>query len=301
MLKKISFTKSFILSGAFLAIILFVSGCKDAKKNDVTGAHKFQISRDERMWMEKFFCEIMLEEDCIYTLWGTKPMTQITLFHFTDEEMQASIDQMTEEELANAHHRITPYDLPANWENWEKVASKYPTPKFLFFSKPREAGSHSQNIYFVNILQAALVIQENYAIFRQYMKSDFSSLEVIFDIRINESPFWNEVFHNSALLGILFGYGVQNSFCFKWKYGLEPNENMKLQEFQHTLHGRFVENSNDYSVPTINHFILPIFASFTAEGKDEVVEQYKREREEIKKNYKGKDFLDLTLERLTSD
>ena len=49
---------------------------------------------------------------------------------------------------------------------------------------------------------------------------------------------------------------------------------------------------------TFDKLPLPIFASFT-EGVDEVVEKYKKERDAIRGTYDEKDFLTLTLQKLT--
>ena len=50
--------------------------------------------------------------------------------------------------------------------------------------------------------------------------------------------------------------------------------------------------------PFFNNLTLPAFTSFFKE--DEVIEKYKKEREAIRAEYEGKNFLDYTLQKLTS-
>lgn len=108
-----------------------------------------EIASSDRLWLEKFFKDVMLEESAIYTLFGSKPMTSIPVYYFTEEEKEVIYSQMTEEELASAIY-VSDYDLPENLEKWESLQPLFPISKYLFFrivdEDPRFA-----DIYFVNI------------------------------------------------------------------------------------------------------------------------------------------------------
>jgi DNA-directed RNA polymerase subunit H (RpoH/RPB5) len=62
----------------------------------------------------------------------------------------------------------------------------------------------------------------------------------------------------------------------------------------------FSSDFRNFIKTSTQHFSVPFFASFSPEGEDEVIHKYEIERERIKKIYKDKDFLDLTIQKLTS-
>jgi len=143
------------------------------------------------------------------------------------------------------------------------------------------------------VTKVALVLQEHYDTFKAKTGLEFDPLRE--SLRIEQgSEFWDKAFDHPALLGILLGYGVKNSFCFLWKYGDLPERHQQLSE---SLLFQFSDKPIGGKA-TFDTLSLPIFASFS-QGEDEVIEKYKREREIIKAAYEDKDFLTLTLEKLT--
>ena len=271
-----------------LTIIFFFAGC-DKAPNDIPSQ---ALSTEERVWMEKFFKDVMLDESAIYTLFGSKPMTAITLSYRSDEEVNAFFDQMSEEEKATAVV-VNDYDLPQNWEKWGKIRSRFPMTRYLFFKKADPEDSKFATLYFVDILRVALILQEYHDIFKSETGIDFHPLQVVFEME-KGSPFWDQVFDNSVLVGLLYGFGLKNSYSFTWKYGELPET---CTGFCQALLSRSSDEPT-YGNATISHFRLPIFASFSEQ--DEVIEKYEKERGEIKQRYRGKDFLSLTLLKLTS-
>lgn len=270
-----------------LAIIFFFVGC-DKAANHIPLQ---ELNAEERAWMEKFFKDIMLEEGSIYTLFGSKPMTAIAINYHSDDEVQAIFDQMSEEEKATAV--IVDDDLPQNWEKWEKLRSRFSMNRYLFFKKTDPEDSKFATLYFVDIAKVALVLEEHYDIFKRETGMDFLPLQVVFEME-KGSVFWDQVFNNSTLVGLLYGFGLKNSYSFTWKYSKMPET---CTGFCQSLPSCFSDKST-YGDATISHFRLPIFASFSEQ--DEVIEKYKKERNEIKQRYRGNDFLSLTLQKLTS-
>lgn len=291
---KTSFFLKFVLYFFVLVLVLFSAGCE--KQQTKKELHN-DVSSIEKKWMEKFFRDMMLEESAIYTLWGSKPITVIVLHYFSEEEINAWVSQMTEEEKKELIISPETYDLPENWKKWEKIQSRFPMPKYLLFKRVRPDDKRFEDVYFINILQTALILNEHYDLFKKYIGRDFDPLQEVFNIENKDSFYWK---NDMLLHGILFGFGMKNSFCFEWKYRENAEYNPKVEDFLDSLEFSFEDDARNFLVPTINHFRLPPFASFSPKGKDEVIEKYKKERDEIKAAYKGKDFLELTLEKLTS-
>ena len=292
--------KIFKFFACFLAINFFFIA-PSYTKTETKKTKDWSIEPQEKKWLEKFFSDIMLQESGIYSLLGSKPLTMIVLDLTPEEKIREIVDQMSEEEKKEFISWDTHYDLPENWQKWEKISSRYPIRNYLLFKKSRKDDPLFEDIYFINIRETAFVIEENYDLFKRFIIDDFDPLEVVFEIGDERSTFWNTVVHNSTLLGILFGFGRKNSQCFDWKYWSLPENNEPMRSFTDSLRSTFSSNIKDFKTISIGHFGLPCFASFSPKGKDEVIKKYENERKMIQKHYKKKDFVIETLKKLTSE
>lgn len=189
---------------------------------------------------------------------------------------------------------IETYDLPENWEKWEQMRSRFPHHRYLFFKKTDHRDPKFAVLYFIDILKAALLIQEYYPLFKQELGEDFHPLEAVRQFE-KGSELWDKINDNALLFGLLAGFGLENSSTFKWKYS--NNYEHQNEPFYAGLQSTFSDTSFKRN-GSLSDLSLPIFASFS-EGKDPVVEKYRQERREIHKIYNGRDFLDLTLKKLT--
>lgn len=235
----------------------------------------------------------MFVESGIYTLWDSKPLTLIVIENYSDEEYQAFYDAMTEEEK-NKGFYLDDYDLPNTWEKWEQISDRFPMKKYKLFKTDLYQDDHCIFVFFVDILKTAITIQENYEAFRKVVDFDFNPLQVTLEIDHKNSIFWKKTIDHSYLWGLLFGYGKMNSYVFHWKHFDHPQT---CDAFCNLLSPSF-SNEEPHGVVKydINNFQIPSFMSF--EDNDEVVELYNLEKIKIQNQYKRKDFLDLTLQKL---
>ena len=259
---------------------------------------KLELTSEERIWMTKFFTEILLEQHAIYTLWGSKPISLIIIDEYTNEEVDAYYNSLSEEEKKNIVTLIDAvYDFPENWRKWEKISSRFPTKKFLFFKSNLHKDPRATFIYFVNILNTAFVIEDHYALFRKTVGFDFNPLEVVLEITNKDSKFWKKAINSALLSGILFGYGKKNALTFHWKHFDHPSNCANFLDSYKHRESNPLPSSQRKEFYSIQNFPIPSFISF--DDNDEVVEKYKKERAYIQEVYKDKDFLDVTLEKLT--
>jgi hypothetical protein len=269
---------------SLFALLLF-SSFEQVKANPST----YKFTADEKAWMEPFFRGIMLQNQAIYTLCGSKPMTMIPIE--AEDKDQSGCEYLSKDKK----NRIVFEDchLLQNWENWEKVKERFPINRYAFFKRTNPTDSKQVTIYFADLTKVALTLQENYTIFKRELGLDFDPLNESLSIE-NESEFWNKTLDSPALLGLLLGYGIKNAFCFQWKFCNLADTHTKLAE---SFLFRFSDKPQSGKA-NLDKLSLPIFASFS-EGEDEVIEKYKREREIIKTIYEDRDFLTLTLQKLT--
>lgn len=249
-------------------------------------------AKSDEKWMIAFFNELLFMENGVYTFLGSKPITRISLAHFTEEEKAEYIASLSKEELANSQ-LLSSYDLATHWEQWKKIKDQFPLKRYFLIEKEDE--DHMKYLYFVNIFQTAITIQENYQAFYSAVKKDFHPLEVTLEIEDTKSSFWNAIEDNAQLLGLLLGYGRVNSYAFHWK---NKEATPRITKFMENIENRKKDSEfvGDISFNTA-YFDLPSFISF--EMKDSKIEQYQKEREKIQKMYKGKNFLQYTLDILT--
>jgi hypothetical protein len=271
-----------------LSIFLFTLSCSKSPSSS-----KNSTTPDEKIWLEKFFKDLLLEESGIYTLWGTKPITAFEMCLYTPEELK----KIQEKSLRGTKQETVvfrDYNFPENWKKWEEISDRYNVQKYMLFKKDNPDDPKLPMIFFVNILEAALTIQNNYHLFRKEVGYDFDSLDEVFDIENPDSKFWEKVFNNSKLMGILYGFGIKNASCFHWKFRKRQKKN---PFFLKALHYRFSDTLLHPNLSSINLFSLPIFSSFSDD--DEILEKYKLEKKKIEKAYKNRDFVQVTLEKLT--
>ena len=272
---------------ALMSILMFYA-CSEVE-------HKNDLPIEEKIWMSRFFEHLLLDNHGIYVLCGSKPMVRFEMCLYTDKELSKLQDEV--EENANVERIVIEnYDFPENWLKWEKVRHQYGIRQFLLFKKDNPYDTKLPLIFFVNIFETALVLQENYSLFRKYIGEDFDSLEMVFDLQKDSSKFWDIVFERSELVGLLYGFGLKNTLCFNWKH----RENQaNIQDFAHSLSFEFSNKIGNYGSATINTVSLPIFAEFDADGS--MVHRYEAERKKIQKIYKNQDFVDCTIDRLTGN
>ncbi len=276
----------------FCIFIFLFSACRQSEKD----CSHLYVAKEDKQWIEKFFHDLLFKEGGAYTLWGSKPITEIVAYHYSDEEMIELMRQLPEEELKSCY-KDEQYDFPENWERWEAICINFPFHKHLLFRAHFSEDRKMSYIYFVDIIKTALLIQDNYDLFRREIGFEFHPLEVVLEMPKQSSEFWKRLRKspNSSLLwGLLFGYGKQNSSLFNWKY---QNLNCASRDFIDLLSQTSSNPSPEGHVRlSIDAFLLPSFISFTEE--DEVLSKYKNEREKIREIYKNKDLLKITLEEL---
>ncbi|MEN9344007.1 MAG: hypothetical protein RLZZ453_794 [Chlamydiota bacterium] len=246
--------------------------------------------------MSKFFDDLLFSEQAVYTLWGSKPITEIVMYHYNEEEWSIISNEFTAEEKKNCHIDKD-YDLPQNWEKWEKISLRFPMNRYLLFRSHFDDDGKASFLYLVDVIKTAVTIEENYQLFRDEVGFDFHPLETSLQISNPQSIFWNNVRKSKKsmlLWGLLFGYGKINSYAFYWKH---CNHSGSCASFMRNFPSQF---SNPLPIGqkqiSFENFELPSFISYTT--NDEVVTQYKKEREDIRKVYSNRNRLELTLQKL---
>lgn len=212
------------------------------------------------------------------------------------------------------------YDIEDLWDKWEKIQHRFNMKKqFLLVKRERPESRWKDvfpdtaamyDVFFVDVFKTANIIQENYELFKQAVEYDFDPFKVVLELEDKSSKFWDKIrgkdpWKYSYLWGLLYGFGKKNSFYHYWNSrhyrdsNCEEKEKLVATSIKKWSSCKYKHRPSfcDSDAYTISNFTIPIFVSYTKE--DPIVSQYEKEKEDIKKLYKGKDFVRFTLELLT--
>lgn len=308
----------------FLVIFFSLSGCNYNKHPSLTSC----LEDEEKKDLEYLLRWLIFENHGAFVLFGSKPLCEACVIN-TDEtevdelEHQKLLASMSSEEreeyekalkileekrkkLEKKEKVIFARNPYKGWLALEKVINKSNMKKYILVANHEGlyGGGHNCTLILANIQTVALVLAENYPIFREISEIDFHPLEMALELQNPHSAFWNRVFKidNHLTKGLIFGFGRKNSFFWDWKLNhLSKTSSLHLSEKAISYLKNIPSNP---STPRVeigkggpSNFTVPIFG--TVEG-DEVVRLYEKEKKEIEKIFRGKDFVEIVLERLVS-
>jgi len=271
-----------------------------------------QKNEEKKRWNE-FYIRFLFIEGASFTLYGSKPITEIILDHRTKEEKEAernqnisNLSKKKRKELESQGLKWNPvYDFEESWIIWEKNLKNDFIKDYIFIHFPLNVNGFDF-VFFVNIIETAKILQKHYILFSKYVGFDFDPLEIVFDISNTESNFWNKIFNvknhdqeKICLIGILFGYGLENSYSYSLIF--HKNNEGKIGEFVSNFLNRVIkleapENLTKIRFVSTSNFPIPGFKSFI--NPDPKVEQYQKEKESIKHLYKDQDIEATTMKKL---
>lgn len=247
-----------------------------------------------------FFENVMIREDGLYVLLGSKPMSSFPIEDGGFPETEAEIGQsyalyLSEINVGNLKETPVTYDeFRKNCQRsvhlhfkklWESVQDKLNDcigPRYRFAVRKNPFGERRKGGLFINVPNTILVLKRNYQEFEKVFGGPFDPDIILDEIEIEDSLFWSKVFCSDYLKGLLFGYGRRSSCEFEWrmKHGfIIPRLVIEGQEIEPLMK----ENIK------VKDLRLPNMSVYSCTNRK--LEKYKRERELIIKELEGKDFI----------
>lgn len=291
---------------AFLCIILFLT--------------IFFLEKEEKTPEAILMENIMIREGGIYTLIGSKPMTEFFLIDPKDviPQTEAAMIKSYEELVATLRHgnekKIPTYkeykkDLKETMAlqhlNNKKLWSAWKRSGRVILNQPYKLVVRKDIIegeevgLFVNVVNTEYILKKYYHSFKEGAGFDFCIKEVVEELNFSKSLFWEKVFKNHYLQGLLFGFGGRESFWFDWnERNLEHLEDVMC--FGSTILAGFKEKAIAQSLYkkkiTIKDLLIPSFTTVGVGSK--TVEKFSKERMGIIKFLGDKDFIGFLNEHL---
>ena len=271
-----------------------------------------------------FFLEnVIIREGGLYTLLGTKPITEFDIEGTIEEteddfrqnygSLKAFIEK-SEKELALTEEKRTSFNpksetLPP-YESyrskcierrdslkslnhkrlWEEYKEKQIAldPKFCILSRKSPYGEGSIGL-FVNIPNLIYILYHYREEFTERLHRDFEPNEVISQINDEDSMFWNAVFKDHFLSGLIYGYGERSSYLFNWSGKYLQSVSEERRAF-FSNEERLKKSANLITNYHIKPSDLPIPDFFYFGVSDPKGLEYEIEREKILEHFNNKNF-----------
>lgn len=163
----------------------------------------------------------------------------------------------------------------------------------MMYKKSDKNDSKSAHVYFIDPIKVAHIMSENYTLFKNAAGFDFDPFYEVSQMKTG-SIFWDKVETSPVIHGLLFGFGLKNSLKFYWEHWGQSED---AEGFADCV-APYVSDRLTDGKSNLETLTVPAFMSFFE--NDEVIEKYKKEREVIRVEYQGKNFLEYTLKKLTA-
>ncbi len=235
---------------------------------------KPETTPEERQKIQSFLNQFLFVEGAVYALFGDKPISQMLVFIGNDADRA----ELSEEQLKTAI--FVDDSTVANWKAWQHFIGKIPSKHFILAERPCMRDTHHVIYSLLNIKRVKDVLAQYRPVFEQKIGSHFDIEQVIQQFKDPQSSFWRKAFADHYLSGLLFGYGEENIAYF-----MDP---MKDREIEN----EFSDESDPCA--TAGKFPIPIFATSAC---DQTSKRYREQREAIQEIYRGKDIVDVTMQR----
>ncbi len=300
----------------FLIIIFSAVGCNHKKQPVLSSC----LTAEEKMDLEHFLRFLIFENHGAFVIFGSKPLcimnvsdTDPIVMEATRQRRLASMsdDERTEWECqlakCKASGSLIEVDFIRNlydgWRALEKVRKTFRMEQYII-GVDRQGERGDRRLILANIQKTALVLAENYSIFKDAVGMDFHPLQVVFELQNPNSEFWKRIFNseNHIAKGLLCGFGLKNSLFGDWYFRqFHVNASTELEkevsQYLKNVSLHVTTKPVKFGEGSPSNFTIPLFGA--VEG-DDVVEKYKKEKKEIEKIYLGQDFVEVTLQRLAS-
>ena len=294
-----------------LTVVLLNIFLNSKKKQEIPVIHKDSITL--------FLENMMIREDGLFTLLGSKPMTQFDItgtLSETEEELKQEYEEakaflekckqdpehfhsdvMTIPEYKEFREKCLKYKHALRFHQHKKLWENWLHEKGCISNQIYKLTSREDNGLFINIPNAIYILEKYYADFSEITGFKFDVNTILDSIDDNASTFWNMVFKNHYLFGLIMGYGQKNSYLFDWvqQNSLSLNA-ISLCRFKELSRlNQHINVTRKLNV-TVHDLEIPYFASFDIDNED--VERYSREREKIIHFLKDKELIPFILNQL---
>lgn len=185
------------------------------------------------------------------------------------------------------------------WEVWKKHENSFCHENYLFFEERAPFSASVQHIFIVNKSALYRCLQIYYKEFAEILGDTFSPEAFVSELK-EKKQLRALIKNDEMLLGILLGYGKESaSNCKKSKINGGSVDKNKMQAIP-VIRKRNVICKGKYSTHIKGGGIGPVrwIGDPNSDEVQKLVFEYQKEQVHLKKIYRRKDFLKVTLAQL---
>lgn len=258
-----------------------------------------------------FLTNVMIRENGIYTLLGSKPMTTFNIdsgaLPYSKEDMLSLYENIiSENPTLKGNLSFSDYQKTVSealekkylkheelWHSWMKEYGTKRNKRFVFCSIKSPYGDRSEGL-FINIPVTTYILSKYQDLIQKRIGFSFDPYTVLNEVSSENSVFWEKIFKDHVIMGILLGYGERNAFI--WELEDNLNESLQCKPINATI------NDSEYSKilvkeeVTIDDLLIPLFVSFSQ--YDPEIERYQQERKFIMSKISKKRFCSQIIDLL---
>lgn len=241
---------------------------------------------DDQGILEDFFSDMITSEYFGYVLFGEKPMAAAGFeTEFTPEENLS--------ENAKKHHHVH-----LGWQTWEKYSSLFPSEKYVLRLSKSPLSKDYHWIVLINKETTLLCVQNHLKIFKKLLGDDITPKSVLQSLISSDSIFKDALNQHDVLLGILLGYGKNNSIKFQQCHrSIERNAPFKNKYF----HKASVLDAFNNQSRDLIQIALPRFAADLNHPESKSLYQsYLSTQVQLTNIYRERKYLQRTLDQFVS-
>jgi hypothetical protein len=259
---------------------------KEARVSKIAGS----MPCKDRKRLDYFFRRLMFWDSGSYVLMGSKPCS-IAVF-----EEPSNFSSLMPSNLR----------LWLGWRTWKKYEKYFPHPCFSIIKE--KTGKGTSLLIFVNNLEFVRMIASHRNDFEKILQKSIEPDKVLSEAET--SPLFSGVFQNNDfLIGMLLGFGRENSWLYYSNHQLSENPKQMISFTAPEENERFLNHIRSHGIwgcasgslfSDFSEIQLPGFV--VDPNNSETIElrrKYSADRQKIIEYYDKKNFLDATLELLT--
>jgi hypothetical protein len=262
------------------------------------------LSHDERESLEFLFRSGVAFDSFGYCLFGDKPLSVL---------VYCKTPSIPEDTLYSYHSRFYSVNKKINqgWETWKKTKHKFQLKNFEIIESRNFIDNNFSAIVLINKKAILATVSSHIEDFRSILGHHITAPLLLEEILKSQNIFGEVLKNHQGLIGTLLGYGRNNAWLYHEKNKIQlivKKERNSIKKLHTSLAQKKWNTLNKKLQPfSRQQYFNPLFMnfpSFMADlDSDEtriLYKKYKEQYQRILNQYKNGDFLEITLNQLTS-
>ena len=183
---------------------------------DISGQPPIRISRRDAKQLNAFFRDLFVWDTFAFTLSGNKPLTIVS--------QPLTFSDCKHHPFHFILHWLSIRRFTLGWKTWKKHSHLFENQRFVFWEENSRHQSTHLCLCFVDKVLISQTIKQYELDFAKVLKLDTVDPEALLQEALQKDLFNDVLKENHALLGILLGFGRENSWFFQNQVDRQPFE-----------------------------------------------------------------------------